>query len=145
MSVIILENSRPEIAEAIYSVTQESYKQEASLLGLEHFPLLDKTANEITKDQGTYYGVFFTGSLAGVLHFNFGNIDSLVVRPCFQRLGVAEKLLSHLFAEAKGIEITVSTAELNMPATSLYQKVGFSLVNTSQKSGIRIVTYAKML
>lgn len=143
MRICILNNGNPDVSEAIHEIMQESYKQEARLLGLEHFPPLDRTANDIAKDKSIYYGAFLDECLAGVLHFNLGNIDSLVVKPCFQRLGIATSLLCRLFIDVKGSSVTVSTAQRNTAAVSLYQKLGFSVASTHLKSGIQLITYAK--
>ena len=140
-SIRLLAHAELNVAIAIHAVMQAAYQQEADLLGVTDFPPLKRTAANIAGDTGRYYGAFADDHLAGVLHYKHGNIDSLVVHPRFQRLGLATRLLGQLLAETSGHSVKVSTAKLNVPATTLYTKFGFSLVSAERKSGIDLVNY----
>lgn len=137
----LLAHTELDMANAIHALMQAAYRQEAELLGVTDFPPLKRKAADIARDTGRYYGAFAGEHLAGVLHYNESNIDSLVVHPEFQRLGLATRLLRHLLGETAGRTVTVSTATLNVPATTLYTRLGFRLVSTECRSGIDLVNY----
>ena len=143
MDIRILDNTDAKVSIQIHQVMQESYRQEAALLGLEYFPPLERSAKDIANDRGVFYGASTKNILAGILHFNEGNIDALVVEPSSQGLGVASALLNHLIGKLQSGVIRVSTAQSNTRAVSLYQKFGFKQESTIQKEEITLVNYTK--
>ena len=143
MDIRTLDNTSLSVANSIHEIMQVSYKQEAMLLGLTSFPPLEKSASDIASDEGIFYGLSVESSLVGLLHFNAGNIDSLVVDPDHQQKGIASRLLQHLLDTSKNATITVTTAKSNLRAVRLYEKFGFQQTGTTSKRGIMLIHFAK--
>ncbi len=60
-----------------------------------------------------------------------GQITNIATDPDFRRLGLAERTLSALLAEAgeRGLSfVTLEVRDSNVPARSLYEKLGFSSI-----------------
>ena len=145
MQIDTLDNMNHAIALEIFAVMQEAYTQEANLLGIDEFPPLGITTSEIKNEQGIYYGTYIEQELAGVLHFVDINIDSLVVKPTYQRQGVATRLLHHLIAVPSMKKVTVSTARENLPAVTLYKNFGFEQVSDYLVDGLLLVNFEKVI
>ncbi len=143
MDIRTLDQSDIGVTVLIHEIMQEAYKQEAQMLGVKRFPPLERSADEIASENGIFYGLFREGALAGVLHFNQGNIDTLVVKPAYQGHGIASRLMDRLLSAVGNDMITVSTAEANTRAVSLYEKFGFGQESLEQKSGIPIVNFVR--
>jgi ribosomal protein S18 acetylase RimI-like enzyme len=128
-----LDHTSRVISQQIFSVFQRSYKIEAALIGVDHFPPLSRTVNDIENADSCFYGFFANDKLAAVIEISIEastvqkqlDICSLTVDPAFFRKGIAGKLLQHVMG-VKGISLfTVETAVVNLPAIRLYQKHGF--------------------
>ncbi len=128
-----LDHTSNVIAQQIFSVFQRSYKIEAALIGVDHFPPLLRTVNDIENADSCFYGFFENDKLAAVVEIRVEvsaahkhlDICSLTVDPAFFRRGIAGKLLQYVMG-IKGISLfTVETAVVNFPAIRLYQKYGF--------------------
>lgn len=143
MKIVAINQNESEVAKAIWHIMQLSYAQEATLIDATDFPPLGRTSLSIESDLGIYFGAFINNILSGVLHIEKLHINSLVVHPEFQRQGVARKLIVNLSKLYKGKLVTVSTAQKNVPATSLYTRCGFILVKTHLKSGITLVDFER--
>lgn len=143
MKIVAINQNESEVAKAIWHIMQLSYAQEATLIDATDFPPLGRTSLSIESDLGIYFGAFINNILSGVLHIEKSHINSLVVHPEFQRQGVARKLIVNLSKLYKGKLVTVSTAQKNVPATSLYTRCGFILVKTHLKSGITLVDFER--
>jgi ribosomal protein S18 acetylase RimI-like enzyme len=118
------------MADRIWSAFQISYRIEAALLGVDSFPPLERSRESIQKSNSYYWCHENLSRLAGVLEVEetpscFG-ICSLAVVPDFFRQGIASKLVSHVVLAANGKRVVVQTAKLNVPAISLYKKLGFT-------------------
>lgn len=129
--VVRLDQSDDSVARAIHAVQLAAYTQEAVLLGVQNFPPLDRTVQDIARSGETYLGVYEGQGLAGALGFSSGprgfglSIDSLVVSPGYQRRGVARALLSEFVTQHGTQELTVQTGAKNTPALALYAGFGF--------------------
>ncbi len=78
------------------------------------------------------FGISFNSNLVGIaccwLVLDELQITAIAVHPNSRRLGVGEKLLSHLLKESRTLGAKKAFLEVkssNLPAISLYKKVGF--------------------
>lgn len=153
-----LNNKNYDQSLQIQTVTQAAYRQEAALLGVDFFPPLARTCEDVMSDLGVYIGAFAGGVLEGVLHLEGHHINVLTVHPRAQRRGIASRLLDYVLSDyRKGVKksqscddaelvaqgrVTVSTGTLNFPALALYQKMGFEEVSRSLKGNIELTNLA---
>lgn len=125
----LVNHSDEAMADRIWSTFQVSYRIEAALLSVDSFPPLERSKESIQKSRGYFWCFERAGYLAGVLEAektpNGFGICSLAVVPEFFRQGIASALLSHFLGEANAKSVIVTTARLNAPALSLYQRFGF--------------------
>jgi ribosomal protein S18 acetylase RimI-like enzyme len=126
----LLDHFSENVANQIYDVYQLSYKVEASLVGVEDFPPLRRSASDIQTSSSQFLGQRIGADLAAVVEYTRDgealSIDSLVVHPEYFRRGLASELLQLLFAKVQWRTACVETATANNPAIVLYQKFGFS-------------------
>ena len=118
------------VAIQIYNIFQLSYKVEARLISVEHFPPLRRNVSDIQSSNSQFLGLRLGAELAAVVEFTRRaedlSIDSLVVHPEYFRRGLASQLLHSLLAKVHWQIANVETAVANNPARVLYQKFGFS-------------------
>lgn len=149
--IALLEQRDPHIAEKIYQIQQASYAIERDLIGYPDFPPLLVTAREIQAEADTFLGYWEDRYLAGVLSFTVTpallDIGRLIVHPSYFRRGIATQLLHAVEHYAAGaMQLTVSTAEKNGPAVSLYQKHGYQLTQrTVLPDGLVLVRFFKLI
>ncbi len=128
-----LDHANSAVAQQIYTVFQRSYKIEAALIGVDHFPPLSRSVNDIENADSCFYGFFENDKLAAVIEITIEasavqkhlDICSLTVDPAFFRKGIAGKLLQYVMGIEDISHFTVETAVVNLPAIRLYQKHGF--------------------
>ena len=145
----ILDQRDVQIAEQIYHLQQAAYAIERDLIDYPNFPPLSVTVHDIQEEEGTFLGRWVDGQLAGVLSFILSpdllDIGRLIVHPTYFRRGVATQLLVAVESYARvGMQLTVSTAEKNLPAVRLYQKHGYDLTErTVLPDGLVLVRFYK--
>jgi ribosomal protein S18 acetylase RimI-like enzyme len=126
----LLDHLSEGVAVQIYNIFQLSYKVEARLVGVEHFPPLRRTASDIQSSNSQFLGLWIGVELAAVVEFTQRakdlSIDSLVVHPEYFRRGLASQLLHSLLAKVHWRIAKVETASANNPALLLYREFGFS-------------------
>jgi ribosomal protein S18 acetylase RimI-like enzyme len=133
----------------IYQLQQASYAVERDLIDYADFPPLRVTAADIRYEPGIFLGVWAGESLLGILSYTATpqvlDIGRLIVHPSAFRRGVASKLLSAVERNATGQQhLTVSTAEKNGPAVTLYQKHGYRILKRSElPDGLVLVRFIK--
>lgn len=153
-----LNNKNYDQALQIHAVTQAAYRQEAALLGVDFFPPLARTCEDVLSDLGVYTGAVVGGALEGVLHLEGHHINVLTVHPHAQRRGIASHLLDYVLSDYRKniknarscdkakpvaqLQVTVSTGTLNCPALALYKKMGFEEVSRSEKGNIKLTHLA---
>jgi ribosomal protein S18 acetylase RimI-like enzyme len=124
-----LENSNEAIAKQIYTVFQHSYKVEAQLIGVDDFPPLLRSVNDIVNAQTEFYGFSDDNCLAAVIEIVIEeknlDINSLTVDPRYFRQGIADKLIDYVLNTFETTQAIVETAVVNKPAINLYKKHGF--------------------
>lgn len=134
-----LNNTAPEVCQQIYQVFQSSYKIEADLIGVQNFPPLSRTVEQIQQSNNEFYGVIVAGELAGVIEISLNEfsvqdiletaleIESLTVSPLFFKQGIASLLIEFALQNKTFEYAIVETAVVNQPAIKLYEKHGFRI------------------
>jgi ribosomal protein S18 acetylase RimI-like enzyme len=126
-------NTDPALADAIYSVRQQAYTQEAELIGARDFPPLAVTTEDLISSQNEFLGAFEKTRLLGVLSIEISPtlqrsmISSLVVLPSVQRQEIGHALVHQALALTGSRPLWVQTALLNEPAVVLYRDAGFTV------------------
>jgi ribosomal protein S18 acetylase RimI-like enzyme len=119
------------VAHQIHGVQMAAYRQEAELLGVGHFPPLERAVGDVLTSTEEFLGAFVDKTLAGVLSLGVDDegrgisIASLVVRPDYQRRGVGQALVKAATERQRASELTVQTAAGNAPALALYARFSF--------------------
>ena len=128
--IALLDHHCEGVAKAIYDVFQLSYKVEASLIGVDDFPPLERDATHIQSSTSQFLGYQMGDDVVAVVEYSQDGstlcIDSLVVHPRYFRRGLASQLLRSLLTRVDWQVADVETAAANGPALTLYQKHGFS-------------------
>jgi ribosomal protein S18 acetylase RimI-like enzyme len=137
------------IAEKIHRVFQVSYTVEARLLGVTDFPPLNRKMKDLMESPTLFYGCWEDSNLVGVIEIEmldpYIDIWSLVVDPQYFRRGFAQKLLEYVEAIYWDKNLVVETGWANQPALSLYQKLGFKIIDRWQTSiGIEKIRLEKV-
>lgn len=125
-----LNRSDTQIFEAVHGIFQRSYQVEANLLGINDFPPLRRTVDDLQGRPSAFYGFWIKEQLAGVIeiqkHADLVEICSLVVDPVFFRMGIGSALLDFVNDQFLTDQM-VETGEANIPAITLYVKHGFKI------------------
>ena len=120
-----------KMAEKIHAVQMAAYRQEAELLGVKDFPPLAVSLRDIQALPETFLAAFAGAEIIGAISTapdedgGGQSIESLVVKPCRQRQGVARMLMQAVVAEYGAAPMAVQTAAKNLPVLALYAKFGF--------------------
>lgn len=131
LSLHDLDHRLPTIARQIHAIRRAAYKQEAELLGVAHFPPLERSLEDVLNSCEAFVGASQDSELVGVVSTCADdegrgiNISSLVVHPAHQRRGFGIALVRAVMQRYAGTELTVQTAAANAPALSLYAHIGF--------------------
>ncbi|GGW35666.1 GNAT family N-acetyltransferase [Arenibacter certesii] len=144
----ILQNSKKEVANSIHSLFQLSYAVEAKLLNLKYFPPLKRPIESYQKSTSVFYGYLVEKERAGIIEIShsttYTEINSLAVHPMFFRRGIGKGLIEFVFDSFDSKHFTVETAIKNIPATTLYKKLGFHEVKQwDTEIGIRKIQFIK--
>lgn len=149
-SIELVNHRRQAIADILWSVFQDSYGVEAGLLGVDVFPPLERSPEDIRGSTTNFWCYLRSGHIVGVIEVeempDHLDICSLAVRPAFFRQGIAAALVSHVSPTAKVKEVIVRKAKLNTPAISLYRKLKFEEADTwKTKEGIELISLVKRI
>lgn len=130
--IVELDQADSHQSAAIRKLLFDSYSVEAALIGVEDFPPLRRTLDDIESSPATFCGCAQGGTLVAVAEIEEDrdhrvNIASFAVHPGSFRKGVGSKLLRHVLARLEKVVVTVSTASCNAPAIALYSKNGFRI------------------
>lgn len=138
-------NLNLSLAHKILAIQRPSYQIEADLIGFQGIPALSETVEDILNSKEIFLGYYEDDQLLGVLSYeeneDFVDICRLVVSPASFRRGIGRQLVSYIMEEIRGSrEVVVSTGLKNIPAVTLYEKLGFQQERTVEIApGIQIV------
>jgi GNAT superfamily N-acetyltransferase len=147
MRISKIDHTAPQVSEDIRQLMVASYTIEARLIGATHFPPLQRTAEDIRSALARFFGCTEDGDLVAVAEVETAehgglHIGGFVVHPRAFRRGIGSRLLSHVLQSSGGARVTVSTAERNRPAISMYEMHGFTIARRWVIQGIDMITLA---
>lgn len=142
---------QPDIAGQVHTMQQAAYTVESQLIGYPDLPPLRETETDLQHSGEQFLTYGEEGQLAGAVSYlrlgDMLDICRLVVSPAYFRRGIAGKLLEAVERSEPGIrQITVSTAEKNLPAVTLYKKHGYRVARrTVLADGLVLVELRKQI
>ena len=147
-AITMLDHHDPSVAAQILTVQHAAYVIEAALIDYPALPPLHETARMIQTSDEQFLGCYAGERLMGVLSFELLverlHICRLAVHPDFARRGVASRLLISAEKQTNRPTLTVSTAERNTPAVSLYTKHGYAITQRiTTPDGLRLIFLTK--
>ncbi|MFE5549769.1 GNAT family N-acetyltransferase [Streptomyces sp. NPDC056534] len=128
-----LDLSDATVASTVHAVGLRAYAVEAGLIGFDSIPALSESLHDMMVRPLRWLGAVTTeGTVAAFVAWrtdtgqHVTNIDRVCVDPAWFRRGLASCLLDHLLAKgtSRG-EVRVSTGAGNLPAVTLYERLGF--------------------
>ena len=129
-AIACLQHTDHAVALQIQKVFFRAYKVEAKLIGVTHFPPLERKVVDIIASDTIFYGYQFDDKLLAVIEVNYQppqlDINSLVVHPDYFRQGLAGELLGFVLNYYHWETAVVETALANFPAIALYEQHGFT-------------------
>jgi len=125
------------LAGTLLAIQRAAYAVEASLIGNDRIPPLREEIEELCAAPLKWLGAFddddrLIGALAWVEDVDEVDIHRLVVDPPSHRRGVGGELVRVVLSRAGSRSTTVSTGRANLPARTLYQRLGFERVKDIQ-------------
>lgn len=131
-----LKLEQDDTAAQLHILLQRAYSVEAELIKAENFPPLKRSLNQLSKAKTNFYGLWLQDSLGAAIELEQQQDKILIcgfaVMPsCFRR-GYGKCLLHEILRRYSRQPITVQTAQANIPAINLYQKLGFTMTQQWQ-------------
>lgn len=149
--IVLLDHRTQAVAEQIVEVEQAGYRVEAELTGYDGMPGLTQDADAVMALGLTILGAVdrdLDDRLVGILgyhrHADLVDVDRLAVHPDHFRRGIGAALLQALDdreADARRIEVMTSTG--NTPATSLYLRAGYVIVDRDDTGKVPVSHFAR--
>ncbi|MFS0656441.1 GNAT family N-acetyltransferase [Bacillus sp. 179-C3.3 HS] len=128
--IVPLDHTNREQAKRILQIQLAAYEREAVQIGYRDLPPLKETINDIIEAIGYFVGFKEKGKLLGIVSYEMDGerivISRLAVHPDHLYQGIGTQLMRFMISHGKPIELT--TAEANLPAIKLYEKLGFKKV-----------------
>jgi GNAT superfamily N-acetyltransferase len=136
------------VADQIVEVQQAGYRVEAQLTGYDEMSGLTEGAEDVAALDEVLLGASEDGNLLGVLgyrrHGDQVDVSRLVVHPGHFRKRVGTLLLRELHArEADARRIEVNTSTGNTPATGLYLREGYVIVDRDDTGPVPVSHFAR--
>ena len=128
-----IRDARPADWDALAAVHDAARLQElAASVGVEAFKTLAETAEDEGLFDDRLWVAEVDGAVVGFLAYGDGELTWMYVHPSHQGRGVGTALLRHLFsyAAAQGVHRIELTVLDGNPARRLYEREGFTLVET---------------
>ena len=139
------------VVEQIHAVAQAAYSLEAKRIDCVDFPPLRESLHDLQQSSDSFLIFRQAGRAVAALSFDRTAdpvlITRLVVSPDHMRQGIATALLCELERRlpAKSC-ISVSTAQANAPAVSLYERLGYTKAElTNSAEGIPLLRLTKSI
>lgn len=124
-----LDQTHDSVSREIWALFQRAYRVEANIIGVDDFPPLNRTVENIRITTSVFTGLFENAALAAVSETQTdGNslfIDGFVVEPKFFRQGIGSQLFQFVLDEFHCETAFVETAAENEPAVFFYKRFGF--------------------
>lgn len=139
----------PTLAHQILTVQIASYRVEANLLNYPNLPPLHETVDDILETSEEFLVYHDGDQIVGAVSYEISKetleIGRLVVHPNHFRRGIARRLLEAVEEIDPNIRrLIVSTGAANIPAITLYQKMGYQLYDRLQlPDGLKLVRLEK--
>lgn len=133
-----------DIAREIWALFQGAYRIEAEIVGVEDFPPLDRTLEDIRLAESDFTGLFQNNALAAVSETQIAgsclSIDGFVVDPKSFRKGFGSQLLGYILGDCHCDSALVETAAANEPAILFYRRFGFTEIDRRETAdGMQLV------
>ncbi|NUW45185.1 GNAT family N-acetyltransferase [Nonomuraea rhodomycinica] len=125
-----------------------AYAVEAELIGDDRIPPLHETLDALRAEPLAWLGAFDEdGALVGAVAWEESpdeiDVNRLIVHPGAHRRGIGRALVEQVMARAAGRRVIVSTGRDNVPARSLYERLGFESRGEREViPGLWIASYA---
>jgi ribosomal protein S18 acetylase RimI-like enzyme len=129
-TIALLDHRSREMAQRVHALQIAAYRLEADLLGVKHFPPLERSVEDVQSAAEELWGAWEGEELLGVIgleRFNAAEIliSSLTVAPGHHRRGVGRALVLSVLDARGSCAVAVSTGAKNDPALQLYKQLGF--------------------
>ncbi len=148
IDITLLDHRSPAVAHQIVEVQQAGYRVEAQLTGYDGMPGLTQDAEAVAALDETLLGASEDENLLGVLgytrHGDQVDVSRLVVHPDHFRKGIGSLLLRELHAreqDARRVEVMTTTG--NTPATALYLREGYVIVDRDDTGPVPVSHFAR--
>ncbi len=148
IQIDVVDHRTPAVAQQIADVQQAGYRIEAQLTGYDGMAGLTQDADAVATLDEVLLGASEDGALVGVLgytrHGDQVDVRRLAVHPDHFRKGIGAGLLQALHAraaDARRIEVSTSTG--NTPATALYLREGYVIVDRDDTGPVPVSHFAR--
>ncbi|GLF91312.1 UPF0157 protein YqkA [Bacillus safensis] len=125
--IIRLDQKNKEQAKELLHIQLAAYQREAEQIGYHDLPPLKETVKHIMETDEIFIGFEKDGQLLGIASYEMHEdrivLSRLAVHPDHIHQGIGTELIQAIIQHQKTIELT--TAEANIPAIKLYEKLGF--------------------
>lgn len=126
-----------------------AYAVEAELIGDDRIPPLRETLDELREQPLTWLGAINDeGVLVGAVAWEetpeLVDINRLIVDPGAHRQGIGRTLVKEVLGRADERRVVVSTGRDNVPARTLYERLGFATTGDVEViPGLWITSYER--
>lgn len=131
-TIVEIDIKDSKTAQRVLTMQKESYKVEAEYIGTYEIPPLKESLQELMDCGETFIGYYDGGEIAGAISYkledNEIDIHRVMVDPGHFRKGIARKLISHVEEHIPSQGMVVCTGAKNIPAVTLYLKLGFEKI-----------------
>lgn len=133
----------------LLELQRAAYAVEAEIIGDDRIPPLRESLAELLARPLDWLGAFdgedgLIGAVATAEAAEEVDIDRLVVHPRAHRRGAGRALVQEVLSRAGARRVTVSTGRENVPARTLYERLGFTLQGEAEPvPGLWVVSYAR--
>jgi len=125
--IIRLDQKNKEQAKKLLHIQLAAYQREAEQIGYQDLPPLKETVKDIMETDEIFIGLEKEDHLLGIASYEMHEdrivLCRLAVHPHHIHQGIGTELMQAIIKHHKTIELT--TAEANIPAIKLYEKLGF--------------------